>query len=264
MLVITSLIGSRDGVFIGGKHLHHTFKPMPHISTYGGSYFSAGQISWVDRINNDYDTDDLALRSMQSDKDTIVRPESDDFYVFCSAEEGGGGDSIIVNEGDDYVYVDSEEEEMEAGEVPEPSNSEKEASGEPESTYGKLLPYEVEKSNYLDFWNYDAVNWYTKEDQLTDSLIQFRDTYQEKAQLMQHAPKESEFRPESQVNPVGVGYSEVEWTYFTDNIGAPSGPGATTFFTGYTNGTIFEGLDSSTVDVVNKIIDSAMPGGAYI
>ena len=95
-------------------------------------------------------------------------------------------------------------------------------------------------------------------------MIQFRDTYQEKAQLMQHAPKESEFRPESQVNPVGVGYSEVEWTYFTDNIGAPSGPGATTFFTGYTNGTICEGLDSSTVDVVNKIIDSAMPGGAYI
>ena len=25
---ITSDIDSRDGVFIGGKHLHHTFKPM--------------------------------------------------------------------------------------------------------------------------------------------------------------------------------------------------------------------------------------------
>jgi hypothetical protein len=28
MVVITSAIDSRDGVFIGGKHLHHNFKPM--------------------------------------------------------------------------------------------------------------------------------------------------------------------------------------------------------------------------------------------
>ncbi len=28
MPVITQAIDSRDGVFIGGKHLHHTFKPM--------------------------------------------------------------------------------------------------------------------------------------------------------------------------------------------------------------------------------------------
>ena len=26
--------------------------------------------------------------------------------------------------------------------------------------------YEAEKVQYIDFWNYDAVNWYTKEDQL--------------------------------------------------------------------------------------------------
>ena len=28
MPVITQAIDSRDGVFIGGKHLHHNFKPM--------------------------------------------------------------------------------------------------------------------------------------------------------------------------------------------------------------------------------------------
>ena len=28
MVVITSAIDSGDGVFIGGKHLHNTFKPM--------------------------------------------------------------------------------------------------------------------------------------------------------------------------------------------------------------------------------------------
>jgi hypothetical protein len=28
MVIITSVIDSGDGVFIGGKHLHNTFKPM--------------------------------------------------------------------------------------------------------------------------------------------------------------------------------------------------------------------------------------------
>ena len=28
MVIITSAIDSGDGVFIGGKHLHNTFKPM--------------------------------------------------------------------------------------------------------------------------------------------------------------------------------------------------------------------------------------------
>ena len=28
MVIITSVIDSRDGVFTGGKRLHHTFKPM--------------------------------------------------------------------------------------------------------------------------------------------------------------------------------------------------------------------------------------------
>ena len=83
------------------------------------------------------------------------------------------------------------------------------------------------------------------------------DSYQEKAQLMQHAPKESEYRPESQVNSVGVGYTEVEWTYFADNIGGDSGPGAGTFLTGYAKAV---GLDSSTVDVMNNLIGSAGPG----
>jgi hypothetical protein len=64
-----------------------------------------------------------------------------------------------------------------------------------------------------------------------DGLIQRGDTYQDKAQLMKHAPKDSEYRPESQVNPVGVGYTEVEWTYFDNNVGTTAGPGGSTFFT---------------------------------
>ena len=154
------------------------------------------------------------------------------------------GDSVVVNEGDDYVYVDSEEEDTETGEVQESNNSDEENSGESGTIFGKLHRYEAEKINYLDFWNYDAVNWYGKEDQLTDGLTQRGDIYQDKAQLMQHAPKESEYRPEAQVNPVGVGYTEVEWTFIGDNLGGTAGPGGTTFPTGYDE-TV--GLDSSTL-----------------
>ena len=154
------------------------------------------------------------------------------------------GDSVVVNEGDDYVYVDSEEEDTETGEDQESNNSDEENSGESGTTFGKLHQYEAEKINNLDFWNYDAVNWYAKEDQQTDGLTQRGDIYQDKAQLMQHTPKESEYRPEAQVNPVGVGYTEVEWTFIGDNLGGTAGPGGSTFPTGYDE-TV--GLDSSTL-----------------
>ena len=86
-----------------------------------------------------------------------------------------------------------------------------------------------------------------------DGVIQRGDIYQEKAQLMQHAPKESEYRPEAQVNPVGVGYTEVEWTYFADNVSGTAGPGGTTYLTGYAeavglDGYMIIGFDSYTVD----------------
>ena len=96
-----------------------------------------------------------------------------------------------------------------------------------------------------------------------DGVIQRGDIYQDKAQLMQHAPKESEYRPESQVNPVGVGYTEVEWTYFADNICTNSGPGGTSFrtedFSGFPYDT--QGLYLSAFDVMNNIGGSASPGG---
>jgi hypothetical protein len=188
--------------------------------------------------------------------DSVVVNEGND-YVYVDSEEEDHGDSVVVNEGDDYVYVDSEEEDTETGEDQESNNSDEENSGESGTTFGKLHQYEAEKINYLDFWNYDAVNWYAKEDQLTDGLTKRGDIYQDKAELMQHAPKESEYRPEAQVNPVGVGYTEVEWTHFTDNVGSTAGPGGSTFITGYAEAV---GLDSSTVDVMNNILGSAGPG----
>ena len=95
-----------------------------------------------------------------------------------------------------------------------------------------------------------------------DGVIQRGDIYQDKAQLMQHAPKESEYRPKAQVNPVGVGYTEVEWTYFADNIGTNSGPGGTSFrtedFSGFPYDT--QGLYLSAFDVMNNVLGSASPG----
>ena len=85
------------------------------------------------------------------------------------------------------------------------------------------------------------------------------DSYQDKAQLMQHAPKESEYRPESQVNPVGVGYTEVEWTYFADNIGGTGGTGGTTFRIENVAGFPCDsfGFESSTFDVMNVTLSPA-------
>lgn len=80
---------------------------------------------------------------------------------------------------------------------------------------------------------------------------------------MQHAPKESEYRPDAQVNPVGGGYTEVEWTYFADNLSGASGPGGTTFRTGYAEAV---GLDGYMVCpepqwFMNNVSGSAGPGG---
>ena len=52
----------------------------------------------------------------------------------------------------------------------------------------------------------------------------------------------------------------------TENIGGASGPGGTTFMTGYTNGTICEGMDSTTevIDVMNNFTNFAMPVGDFI
>ena len=54
-----------------------------------------------------------------------------------------------------------------------------------------------------------------------------------------------------------LGYTEVEWTYFADNLSGTAGPGGSTFTTGYAEAV---GLDSSTVDVMNNLIGSAGPG----
>ena len=59
-----------------------------------------------------------------------------------------------------------------------------------------------------------------------------------------------------------TGYTEVEWTYFADNIGGTAGPGASTYLTSYSEAV---GLDSSsTFDVLNNLAGSGSPGGDAI
>ena len=48
----------------------------------------------------------------------------------------------------------------------EASNSNDVETGAIDPIINGVSVYEAEKANYIDFWNYDAVNWYTKEDQL--------------------------------------------------------------------------------------------------
>ena len=61
------------------------------------------------------------------------------------------------------------------------------------------------------------------------------------------------------------GFSEVE-VHFEYNVGSTSGPGGTTYMTGYTNGTSYEGMDSTTevIDVMNNFTHFAMPVGDFI
>ena len=55
-------------------------------------------------------------------------------------------------------------------------------------------------------------------------------------------------------------------SFFTENIGGSAGPSGTSFLTGYTNGTICEGMDSTTevIDVMNHFTNFAMPVGDFI
>ena len=72
MQVITSAIDSGDGVFIGGKHLHNTFKPMPHFTTFDGL------IAGPDKTANQLDVSQtIPVDLMEhAPKDSEYRPEN--------------------------------------------------------------------------------------------------------------------------------------------------------------------------------------------
>ncbi len=86
MSVITSTIDSRDGVFIGGKHLHNTFKPMTNTElTLDQLTAIAGGSLWTESSTG--------VRHIQKDiKDifgagkSIVHPQ---YRVAGSADPGG-------------------------------------------------------------------------------------------------------------------------------------------------------------------------------
>ena len=69
---ITQAIDSRDGVFIGGKHLHHNFKPMPHITTFDGL------IAGPDKIANQLDGSQIEQAELMehAPKDSEYRPDN--------------------------------------------------------------------------------------------------------------------------------------------------------------------------------------------
>jgi len=75
--------------------------------------------------------------------------------------DGGGEDSFSYYNGDE---ADTDQAEMDN--TQEMSNSNDEQAGKIDPIVNGASLYEAEKANYIDFWNYDAVNWYTKEDQL--------------------------------------------------------------------------------------------------
>lgn len=104
---------------------------------------------------------------------TILGSEGSDTIYFGPSEEdssdsedNAGEDmiesTIVGGEGSDTIFFGPSEEDNQ-----ETENSEEEpASEDGKSTLDKISYFEAEKAFYIDSWNYDAVNWYTKSDQL--------------------------------------------------------------------------------------------------
>ena len=88
MVVITSAIDSRDGVFIGGQHLHHNFKPMTNTeltldqltAISGGVAMGPDGSTCTDRFTW------KAIKEIFGGGKSIVHPE---FRIAGSASPGG-------------------------------------------------------------------------------------------------------------------------------------------------------------------------------
>ena len=133
--------------------------------------------------------DPYTKNDSESDSDTSDEDElyfygdngTDVIYIDSDEEESDANDSgsseeplesseVIGNDGDDTFSVYNGDEaatdQAEMDNMQEASNSNDEEAGKTDPIINGTSFYEAEKVNYIDFWNYDAVNWYTKEDQL--------------------------------------------------------------------------------------------------
>ncbi len=95
MVVITSAIDSRDGVFIGGRHLDQSIHPKDLIMT-------ALQV-----INGTNSSDDLLAPDDQFQRLEINGQGGDD-YIWSNMSDdivrgGDGNDEILAFDGDDYI-----------------------------------------------------------------------------------------------------------------------------------------------------------------
>ena len=104
---------------------------------------------------------------------TIIGSEGSDTIYFgpseddsSDSEEDSSEDviesTIIGSEGSDTIYFGPSEEDNQEAE----NSEEEQASEGGETALDKFNYFEAEKTTYIDNWNYDAVNWYTKSDQL--------------------------------------------------------------------------------------------------
>ena len=112
--------------------------------------------------------------------DTIYGGEGDDFIVLNpdgqdSVDGGSGEDTITLREddttisggeGDDRIYIEPTESSDEAEDPSQdaPQGAGKQRAFDPIIKGGRF--FGVEKMQRIDHWNFDAVNWFSKEDAL--------------------------------------------------------------------------------------------------
>ena len=202
---------------------------MPHYTTWGGTYVTRPvEIEDRDYSDNDWDINDFVIESTQVDGITGIKSAAQGIRSEAAGatyrtdnlgSTSGPGGTTYRTGEDDNIIVHPQYRPVDGGKV----------------INGPLYQPEA------------------------DGVIQRGDIYQDKAQLMLHAPKESEYRPEAQVNPVGVGYTEVEWTYFANNLGGTGGTGGTNIRIENVAGFPYDsfGFESSTFDVMNVTLSPA-------
>ena len=166
---------------------HTSLRPMTFTFQFSAKSFTAFD-SEKDDSKEQY-KELYTKNDSESDGDTADEDElyfygdngTDELYIDSEDEESDANDSgsseellesgeVVGNDGEDTFSVynggEADTDLAEMDNTQEASNSNDEETGKTDPIINGVSVYEAEKASYVDFWNYDAVNWYTKEDQL--------------------------------------------------------------------------------------------------
>ena len=140
--------------------------------------------------SDDQDTEESPMSdgqstvSMNEDVDVITGEESTDMNCANDGEEilisGNGHDTIYINDGDggdtintgdggDTIITSDGNDTIEINDTGDSQNGNEDSSGSTSNqdrAFDFINISDSESVSYIDDWNYDPINWYTREDEL--------------------------------------------------------------------------------------------------